>query len=74
MTKRISSRSFAAALTAQDRPAATPPGRRAQPVHPAVAVSVGMRLTGDDLQQLTAEQVEAVFEGVGRLAALGFGR
>lgn len=59
-TTRTSTQEFARALANAERP--------------VMKVGVDMRLTTDDLAALTAEQVEAVFEGVGRLVALGVAR
>ena len=41
-----------------------------QPPRPVMKVGVDMRLTADDIARLTPEQARAVFEGVGRIAAL----
>lgn len=38
---------------------------------PVMTVGVDLRLTTHDLAKLTTEQQQAVFEGVGRLAAVG---
>ncbi len=49
--------------------------RRQSPANTPVAqIGIDLRLTTDQLAQLSAEQVQAVFEGVGHLAALGLGR
>jgi hypothetical protein len=57
---RISTQEFARALAKAERP--------------IMQVGVDMCLTTNDLEKLTSEQVEAVFEGVGHLVALGMAR
>lgn len=42
-----------------------------RPAQPLMKVALDMRLTSDGLARLDAEQVQALFEGFGRLAALG---
>lgn len=41
---------------------------------PIAAMTVDLRLTGNDLAKLSPDQVQAVFEGVGRLAGQGLAR
>lgn len=52
--------------TVEAEPAAKP--------RPVMQTAVDMRLTTADLAKLTPEQTRAVFESVGRLAALGLFR